>query len=133
MAKGKAKTQRKGLDSSERRIGKAIIAEWISALADGREMNANALAQTINQEMDLDGPGPHDKLEVGIITDPIHQEILPNGGKVKFIWICVPAPEDVPNWLATSGYVEDAGGGNLVPVEEKADELGEAVLFGCGR
>jgi hypothetical protein len=52
---------------------------------------------------------------------------------VKFIWVCIPAAEDIPNRLTNSGYAEDDGSGNLVPVDEKADDLGEAVLFGCGR
>ena len=119
--------------AAKRVIGRAIIQEWISIITGNpREMDAHALAGVIRGQV-VSG-GAHGPLEVGVITDPVHRELDDQGSPVKFIWVCIPAPEELnENWLTSSGYAVDQGGGNLVPDDTKSDNLGEAVLFGCGR
>ncbi len=132
MAKGKKARPGRGPNSSVRAIGKAIISEWIAIIQGGtsREMSPQALGAAIRNELVSGGGGP---LEVGIITDPVHRETDANGQDVKFIWVCIPAPEELTEaWLLSSGYATMQGG-NLEPSDAVAEDLGEAVLFGCGR
>ena len=132
MAKGGKAHPGRGPNSSVRVIGKAIIAEWIAIIQGGtpRDMNPHSLGATIRSELVTGGGYP---LEVGIITDPVHRETNAGGQKVKFIWVCIPAPEELtPAWLVSSGYATMQNG-NLVPNDGMAEDLGEAVLFGCGR
>jgi hypothetical protein len=113
-----------------RLIGRAIIEEWINANRENRELNPNDLGNAIRGLVRGGTLGP---LEVGVITDPVRSEHDAQGNKVKFIWVCIPAPEDIQGWLEGSDYVEVDSNGNLVPVDQEAQKLGEAVLFGCGR
>ena len=136
MAKGKLDRPGKGPGTSTRAIGMAIIQEWISIIRGGaREMNPQALGALIRAELVSGGHGRYDgQLEVGIITDPVNQELDAAGRKVKFIWVCIPAPDQVDvGWITNCGYATELADGSLVPNDGKAEDLGEAVLFGCGR
>lgn len=132
MAKGEPVHPGKGPNTSARAIGRAIISEWIDIITGSstREMNPHTLGAAIRAQLVSGGAQP---LEVGIITDPVHKEVDAQGNEVKFIWVCIPAPELLTSqWLVDSGYARRVGP-DLVPDDTKSDDLGDAVLFGCGR
>lgn len=113
-------------------IGRAIIREWINAVKQNRDLDPHDLAKKIRGQV-VSG-GAHGPLELGVITDPVHRELDVQGNPVKFIWVCIPAPEQMTQgWLTSSGYATVDPNGDLVPNDAKTKDLGEAVLFGCGR
>jgi hypothetical protein len=112
-------------DPVYREIGAIITREWANAMRTGQQLDRDALQRDIADKLRLaaasDPEGdPMGIVEVGIIVDP-----KPEPGR-KFVWIVVPYPEapagvDANQWLQ---YYQR-------PAVQK--ELGEAVLFGCGR
>jgi len=107
-------------------IGAIITREWTKALQTGQQLDRDALQRDIADKLrlaaaasDPDGD-PMGIVEVGIIVDP-----KPEPGR-KFVWIVVPYPE------APAG-VDPAQWQQYYQRPAVQKELGEAVLFGCGR
>jgi len=106
-------------------IGAIITREWANAIRTGQQLDRDVLQRDIADKLrlaaasDPDGD-PMGIVEVGIIVDP-----KPEQGR-KFVWIVVPYPEHPPN-VSAEEWLEHY----QKPAVQK--ELGEAVLFGCGR
>lgn len=103
-----------------KQIGKIIVDEWRAA-GGQHQLDRDRLQQLISAQLRLAGDGdPMGDVEVGVIVDP-----KPEQGR-KFVWIVIPYLEtpkdsDPKEWL---DHYDDA---------KVQAQLGEAVLFGCGR
>lgn len=103
-----------------REIGQRIIDEWRDAVAQNRQLDRGLLEAQISGHLRLDDD-PGGIVEVGIIVDP-----KPDMGR-KFVWIVIPYP-DAPQGTSTQAWIDTYDNDDALKTQ-----LGEAVLFGCGR
>ncbi|MBL8906335.1 MAG: hypothetical protein JNM20_06640 [Rhizobiales bacterium] len=102
-------------------IGKIITDEWLAAAAGKRQLDRDKLQQAISAQLRLAGDDdPMGDVEIGIIVDP-----KPEQGR-KFVWIVIPYPEH-PNGTKPEDWQK------YYEKPQVQQQLGEAVLFGCGR
>jgi hypothetical protein len=100
-------------------IGQKIIDEWRNAVDNNRSLDRDRLERDITNHLRLDDP--NGTVEVGIIVDP-----KPDQGR-KFVWIVIPYPD------APSGSTEGQWIDTYDQDDDLKTQLGEAILFGCGR
>jgi hypothetical protein len=122
-AGGKHKPERKLLF---RDIGKVIRDEWINSNGfpdrDTLIANLTPLLRLAGFNGAAAGNPNRDPVEFDIVIDP-----LPVQGQTKFVWIAIPAPEP-PAGMTLQQYLMSS----YSSTDDLAD-LGESVLFGCGR
>jgi len=120
---GKHKPERKLL---YRDIGKVIVNEWINSNGfpdrDNLITNLSPLLRLAGFPGAAVGNPNRDPVEFDIVIDP-----LPVQGQPKFVWIAIPAPEP-PGSMTWQQYLNQSYSND----NDLAD-LGESVLFGCGR
>ncbi len=102
-------------------IGKIITDAW-EAAAGKHQLDRDTLQQRISAQLRLAGDGdPMGDVEVGVIVDP-----KPEKDGRKFIWIVIP-------YLETPKGSDDKEWLDHYKDPKVQTQLGEAVLFGCGR
>ena len=114
------------ITGSAKRIGEAIVQAWRGADNSVDKIDVAALRQAILNELN-----PNEQAGTGRVVDVglIFDENLSR--QTRFVWLAIPTP-DVKR---TNGaderweiYINREFG-----TDAQLEELGESVLFGCGR
>lgn len=98
-----------------RQIGQKVKEAWINGKA-AKKIDRDALVNAL--QLDTSNTDPNKKNVVfDVITD---QEIDDN---TRMVWITIPTPDTKGDW---EDYANDLTQSDL-------EDLGKAVIFGCGR
>jgi hypothetical protein len=125
------------LSGNYRKIGEEILQEWLDAYSGHRRVNRSALRAKIRNWLDFTHvPGdPTKPKDIDVIIDSDPRENNESTGIDRFVFIAIPMPDvdggsaDLTAWLQLNNYID----GNGAPIPAKMDQLGQAVIFGCGR
>ena len=120
--------------NSQRLVGKAIFNAWeaaIKANPKAPEIDRRALISTLNSLFDTEDKGRSGKkIEFDVVFDTDLDD------QTRLVWLSIPTPDidsagGQDSWEKWKEQYYD----NLSDAEkeEKEEQLGTAVLFGCGR
>jgi hypothetical protein len=122
--------QGKNADERHAAIGKAIIDAWREAYDKddaSPKLNLRKLAQTLSDELDLEKRGSGKKIEIDLVVDSDLDS------ETRLIWLAIPMLE-IPAGANFDKWLDDEYLTKKSKSREAyAQELGGAVLFGCGR
>ncbi len=129
MAKVKLKDEK-----NRRMIGKAIFNAWDAAIKSNSKapvIDRGALTASLSELLDLEDKGRSGKtIEFDVVFD------TDLDANTRLVWLCIPTPETEgiggrDTWEKWKNDYYD----NLTDEEKekKEEELGTALLFGCGR
>jgi len=119
---------------SNRMIGQAIIQAWDEAIRRDKEnpvLDRAKLLETIKDFIDLeDFRYNKKKIEIDLVFDTDLDE------NTRLVWISIPTPDvgaggRFNTWQDWKNDYYDRHSGDVQA--QKEEELGQAVLFGCGR
>jgi hypothetical protein len=101
---------------SFKQISEALKAAWIAG--DGaKEIDCSRLLETLELESEASTEAKK-AVVYDIITD---QDI---DDDTRMVWICIPSPDTKGSWADYADQFQ---------TDEDLEDLGKAVLFGCGR
>jgi hypothetical protein len=96
-------------------IGQKVKEAWINVKA-AKQIDRDALVNAMQLQ-----PGPGSATQKSVIFDVItDQEIDAN---TRMVWITVPTPDTTGDWEAYANGL----------TQSELEDLGKAVIFGCGR
>lgn len=110
-------------------LGKIVFKHWKKAIdANNTNIDRNDLIDDLEKVLDLtDDAGTGKKVQLDVVFD---RDL---DSQTRLVWIAIPTPDPVigDNWgKFKKKYYDDKGPGDKEVIEE---DLGTAVLFGCGR
>ncbi|WP_192357574.1 hypothetical protein [Mesorhizobium mediterraneum] len=106
-----------GTNLTYSQIGHKIVDIW-RASASQKKIDREAVIAEFQAHLNTGSTGPDKKTIIyDVITD---QEIDEN---TRMVWICVPSPDTKGSWVAYANSLS----------AQDIEDLGKAVLFGCGR
>ncbi|MEE4187421.1 MAG: hypothetical protein V2I76_03110 [Roseobacter sp.] len=99
-----------------KQIGEALKAAWIAGDST-REIDCNRLLEMLELEAEAST-----EVKKGVVFDIITDQDIDD--ETRMVWICIPSPDTKGSWADYADKFE---------TDEDLEDLGKAVLFGCGR
>lgn len=115
-----------------RKLGQAIFAAWDAAIKTNPKapvIDRSALITSLNDILDLEDKGKSGKkIEYDFVFD------TDLDANTRLVWLSIPTPETNNGGGTWDDWKRDYYD-NLPPdeKEKKEEELGDAILYGCGR